>query len=819
MPECIDWEKMMMRLARAHAEVLDCIDQGRLRYRGKQFSLPSIDRVSVMLVRVLCARGGHLVIHYPVPQFKALSILALEAMYNRPDSGERPNVLCITRDPWHRDEYMNLAYASFSTPIYKMSLPIGMLRAGGGIRELGVGHQEYLSHLPHLVFCPTPHLPEQLGQRTSALIVEVDSRITPDDIKYLDGWARRGGVPAVLYIIADPISPQARQLRSLNIPVWSWDMRLPATKKAVGDGHSGQIPTPFSPPERLLEVMRLGQEYIIKPVEDPDLMRRLNEAALSCAELSRAAGRIKTESIQDASRRAWATLHALEELPVPASYYDKEAETINKTVTISRRLAWLDQLVSEVQRETPHEAGLLCGTANKLRFAQEAMLNSHSGKPLALLGSIRLAAEGNHPLGVVVRNTAAKNALEKYLAAMGRDVKKLEEAGVNIMTAGELEDGDFIGPLLFSSVPNIYHRSTVLYPGSNKLAFLAYPSEMPIVQHLLDVDMPEARRWSTLDNMLEVVISTTGAKRKDMVKLIGKQPHLEPIKSKVVYTSPQKATAVQVDLQPIFSSIIGSEEEEEGRREPEGLAGEEHADGATGPVSVVAIGLEDGDTLIVRATGSITTYNIGSGAIDDTQARFVKEGDFVILVDETTTRSLLEVILERVHKHPKMMFHVINQRAWISGLRKGMERSGDDPDTLLRKLREQGSTITHPVTIRNWRKGIVIGPLDRDDIARLGRVYSNEFLIKNAKDIYLSVERVREIHRRLARKLRYLIKRAGVSYETLKDDELIVDAELGLYLEDFSDSVRVDEVRSISQPFTADSRKIGKLFKGDSWRS
>jgi hypothetical protein len=319
--------------------------------------------------------------------------------------------------------------------------------------------------------------------------------------------------------------------------------------------------------------------------------------------------------------------------------------------------------------------------------------------------------------------------------------------------------------------------------------------------------------------MLKVIISTTGAKRKELVSQIGKQPSLEPIKARIVYTSPQLATVSRPELKPIFLESVGREMEEIDLEETDDRQGWEEQDTVeNGPINVMAISFEGGDTLIVRPNGSLTKYDVDSGAIIDTQAKYLRKGDLVVLVDETTTHSLLEVILERLHKHPKMMFHVINQRAWINGLRKGMEQNNDDPATLLRKMQEKGSGITHHVTVRNWRRGIVIGPLDKEDVARLGRVYNDDFLINRAEDIYKSVERVREIHRRLARKLRFLVKRAGISIDTLNDDDLVVDAELGLYLEDFSDSVRVEEIDAIGETFSGDPRKAGKLFKGNSWR-
>jgi hypothetical protein len=276
-----------------------------------------------------------------------------------------------------------------------------------------------------------------------------------------------------------------------------------------------------------------------------------------------------------------------------------------------------------------------------------------------ILGSIRLALEANHSLGVVVHNSAAKNALEHYLDDKGRNIDALKNSGIIIMTTKELGQSEFTGPLLFCSMPNKFHRNLALYPGSERLAFLAYPSEIPIVQHVFDVEISEARHNSTLDNMIDVAISITGAKRKEFDKLIGKQSHQAPLLAKVVYTSPQKATSYQADLQPIFTSLICEELDKTSDDENEDGLFEEEVE-VSGLTSVLALVFENGDTLIIRPTSRITTYDIDSGAITDSQANNLEIGNLTILVDETTTRSLLEVILERLHKHPSMMFHVIN---------------------------------------------------------------------------------------------------------------------------------------------------------------
>jgi hypothetical protein len=48
---------------------------------------------------------------------------------------------------------------------------------------------------------------------------------------------------------------------------------------------------------------------------------------------------------------------------------------------------------------------------------------------------------------------------------------------------------------------------------------------------------------------------------------------------------------------------------------------------------------------------------------------------------------------------------------------------------------------------------------------------------------------------------------------------LIIDEELGLYLEDFSDAVRVEVVLSVEGPFEVDSYRVNRVYEGDKWKN
>jgi hypothetical protein len=766
----IDWESALRAITRCRGEVLDNIDRGFLQYQNQSFTLSKVDRICTILVNLLCKKGGHLIISYPVAQFRALPILALEAMYAHPAREKRPLTVCVTRDPWHRDEFMNLCFTGYSTPIHKMCFPVGMLRAGGRVRVLSDGGKPHLVHRPYLVFSPTSQLPDHLGQMTSTLIVEVDHRITPEDVKELRTWSMRNNVPSLLFIVTDPLSQQAKELLGSGIAVWRWDRDSLSVSTLIAPQFGTRITSaPFSPPDRWIRNIADGQDYLIIPVQDEKICPRLIEARQYCLELYKAAQSSKSALLQEAAMRTLNALHSIEDLPSPASYYDREAELIWGTVSMKTRLASLGRMVEEIQRSNPHSAGLLSGTIDRLRATYESIATDHSGKPVVILESIRLALKQRAPLWVVVGNRASKQALQAFIYSRGLDPKRLLENNIHVVTPKELEQSDYCGTLLFVSLPRRDHRVLILYPGSRKLALLAYPGEMPAIEHVLKKELPEIDAFASFEKRKEAICSIAGVDAKDVEKSVQRQATTITEARNIIYLRPQQATVEGLEVEPMLKGIIGNEliipdltEWDEGQ-----YWVDDEFPKIDEASSVLTVKFESGKTLLVKPSSHVTVYKESTDSVNDTTASELVPGDLVVLVNESITRGLLDIILERVHRHPKMTLVVVYQRAWIEALRKGMDRFGDSPKTLLQKMIANGSEISTPLTIHLWRMGLILGPQDREDIKRLGLIYNDEMLVTHTNEIYNAVQRVRRIHRQLARRLRHLIKRTGISWKLL----------------------------------------------------
>jgi hypothetical protein len=815
-----DWERVIRATVHVNSEVTDSVDRGLLRYQGRPFVLSGIDRTSLLLTHMLCERGGCLVLNYPVPYFRALAILALEAMYAHPSRNERPYVICITRDPWHREEYMNLQLGDYITPIHKMSFPLGMMRADGSIRDLSNSGRPHLADRPHLVFSHSTRLPRELSNATSTIIAEVDYRFAPEDIGRLEGWSMEGRIPSTLLVVTDPLSRAAKEIYSRNYPTWSWDRgALRSTVGLCPSSTGAALPYPFSVPDVWTKSVAEGQEYLIVPVTDEKVGPRLNEARKYALELRATSFRDESPELLDIANSSLGALHALEDLPVPASFYDIEAFSVWGAVPIRNRLESLSRLATSLRGTNPHAAGFVSGIASKLNDAYEKMSADHSGKPAVVLDVIALAKRKGQPLGIAVKNRASKQALELFLAKKGYGEAEMARLGIRVLTPRDLESPSFSGTLMFTYVPRYMNRHLVLYPCSNKIAFIIYPGERPGLDYMLRKELTDIDQMARQERRVDVLGRIGGLTSRKLKPLLsGSRGAITQLR-KITYLEEQEATVTEMETNPLLEGIVGNELVMPDPVDIDAYIPISDDDSSgDGGTDALAIHFDSGKTLLVRPGSYVTIFKASTLKVSDMPARALGPGSYVVLVNESITRGLLDIILERVHRHPKMTYVVVYQRIWIEALRRGMSHHGDTPESLLEKLKGNGSGIGAPLTVRLWQRGLTIGPADPEDIRRIGLIYGEPTLVEHAEDINSAVERVRKIHRQLARRLRFLVKRAGVSLEATGDEDLMVDEELGLYLEDFSDSVRVEEVTSIDGPYEVDGIMLNKVYEGDVWR-
>lgn len=818
-----DWEVALRRAGISRGYVVDWIDSGLLMHRGKPFDLTKIDRIVTVLLCLLCTTHGRLAIVYPVPHFMGLAVLTLEALrarsHPRNDPKKRPYVLCVTRDIASRDDFMG-----FNNPravLHKRFYPIGMLRLDGTIRDFSRVRIRRRSVKPQLIFSTSllARLPKRLARRTFAIVVDVDEKMEPGELIALRDWADSHGIPALLYVITDTFSEQAKHLSESGMLTWGWDTEtLRALYRDDGIESRFEAAGPFSPPEDWFANLTESKRFVVAPVEEDTIGPQLAEARGRYVQLLRDARRKNDTNLLTGALRLRNTIYALEELATPASYYEKEAQMMWGTIPVGRRLAMIESICPRIERIEPGAASFLRLTVDLLKSVYAHVADNPSGKPTVLLKVIDEAVGRQASMAIVVRNRAAKRALEAFLRHNDMSGSFLLEHRIFVVIRQELEHIRRIQTLLFVAVPRYQQRNMLRYPNARNLAFLAYPGEQPAIEYLLKRELFESDKKHSFEQQLDVVSTLSGLPRADLEKLVRRPQHMGEVVHEIIYTIPQTARVEDIDLQPIFENYFSEELLDPEHLEEIEIDMDASREPEEGPVDALAIGFESGRTLLARPRRFVTTYDEHTNMIGNAAARNLKRNDLVILINDSVLGNLIDLSIERVHRHPAMIEVIALQRSWIEALRKGMEENGDTSQSLLSKMQQSGSSIRTPVAIYLWHRGAVIGPRDKTDIVRLGRIYSNDFLVDGVNRIFAAVERLRRIHRSLARRLRYLIPRAGISWKRLSDEDLVIDRELNLYLEDFADAVRIERVVGVESPVTVDASKLNYTYEGDAWK-
>src|SRR5262249_55068735 len=141
------------------------------------------------------------------------------------------------------------------------------------------------------------------------------------------------------------------------------------------------------------------------------------------------------------------------------------------------------------------------------------------------------------------------------------------------------------------------------------------------------------------------------------------------------------------------------------------------------------------------------------------------------------------LILSRVHRHPAIEVHVALVQRWqddfVAAYKMRRVRSGMGVDDLLKAMRDRGSGLESPLTLRLWLRGETLAPHDPEDLRRLAEVLELRFVREYSPRIFRAARRLRGLHRGLANRLNgWLRDRAAGAGPTGLDS--VFDAELGL---------------------------------------
>lgn len=196
------------------------------------------------------------------------------------------------------------------------------------------------------------------------------------------------------------------------------------------------------------------------------------------------------------------------------------------------------------------------------------------------------------------------------------------------------------------------------------------------------------------------------------------------------------------------------------------------------------------------------------------EVSLVRAGERVLFIQGQERQEIYDLLVARVHRHPKFELHLALVKRWQDDLIDTFYRHGqaDSVSDLLTKLQSAGSRLISPLTLRFWLSRETLCPNDPEDLRRLAVILGMSFVEQHYKRISKAADRIRGLHRGLAIRLNHWIQeQLGETKNSAGD---LIDEELGLKFSDFKNSLlllRVEAIEEETGPFLR--ARLGHLTK------
>lgn len=213
--------------------------------------------------------------------------------------------------------------------------------------------------------------------------------------------------------------------------------------------------------------------------------------------------------------------------------------------------------------------------------------------------------------------------------------------------------------------------------------------------------------------------------------------------------------------------------------------------------------------LVVNKSGEIST--------EPRYVRSIRAGDVLFFIHGSRRQNLYDILISRLHQDPALEVTLELIKRWQEGIAQAFRSryltSGYSVEDFLRDLQGRGSDVSVPLTVHFWLTGHTLGPNDPEDLLRIGSILDIPLLKAHHTKVAAALRRIRGLHRSLAHRLTKWIE-AQVSGDRWDSDDEVLDAEFGIHLRDFRDSVQLLRVESIrAKTGTFLWRSLGELTK------
>ncbi|MEU4220965.1 hypothetical protein [Actinoplanes sp. NPDC026623] len=179
-------------------------------------------------------------------------------------------------------------------------------------------------------------------------------------------------------------------------------------------------------------------------------------------------------------------------------------------------------------------------------------------------------------------------------------------------------------------------------------------------------------------------------------------------------------------------------------------------------------------------------------------AKSLLPGDVIALVDSTARRDLFDTVIDALSELPKYAPLAMLIAFWHQRITRVRDR-GVTVRQILASMRAgpDPTGITTEAAIGHWLRGLVAGPADPADVRRFAVAVGDRELVQRADAVGRALHTSRVLNRAVGRWLS-----AQITGARMRNDDAIVDSELGVHIADLLEAVSLHQVATVDPRLT-----------------
>jgi hypothetical protein len=534
--------------------------------------------------------------------------------------------------------------------------------------------------------------------------------------------------------------------------------------------------------------------------------------------LSRHTGRVQGQLARDALFTGWRHLRLLESLPVPLDVYEEECVNFWGMPALSRLKTTLERFIRALTGDALLRTDL--GVAYECLVKADRALRE--GEAPLWLAAANLTVEATNPSTVVFQGRAHRDLFQfSLLSKFNISEADLKDLGVSLAALPDLFSGDGRGDsqMTLVGLPSKtaeWRLETVLE--HREIRVLLWP-------HLEDALHKRAAEWSSRLN--------GGCDGPSPLRLFGgtscelERVHMGPSQmvkvSEMSLGTGKQSTASNPGLwkrpdaiEAISALYATPDADEDTSDEPRAFSLSEKAELNNESSEddwveeALSVHFDDSGQILLPLDDFVNVIrrNPEGVRVEPRYSRSLRVGDEILLVQGEHRRGVYDLLVSRVHSHATITPWLQLVDRWHQDLRRAFmdakRRSGATFEGVLTSLQEHGSMISTSASVRGWVLGFTLAPSDWHDIQRLGTILDIPFAKQYAREIGNAAGQLAGLHRSLSNRLNRWLESENAGAAVLSSGQAVIDAELGLTIEDFRHSLvkgRIAAISQISGPF------------------